>query len=175
MRDKIVREKFKSWGFKLQEIRLVHLFSGIVMWLLARKNCFIGKDYFYDLYTVYKDGKGQGFRFEQDFVFIETSAIILIFFVLEFHFWLKSSFAISRKDMVSKKITKKELHDDIVLSLNKHILRKELDEKYPDRLIIMFLNRIYDLTDFVHPGGQYIWTNSRWRETSRYIYFKSLI
>lgn len=60
-------------------------------------------------------------------------------------------------------------NDEIVRCLNSSMLRGQLDNRFPDKLIMMFLNRIYDLTNFTHPGGQYIWEWSRWRETSRYL------
>jgi len=139
------------------------------MWILARFNVFIGKDYFYDLYTRYTYGAGQGFRPEQDFIFIETAAVVLLYTSLEFWFWLNSSSAVSRKDFIHGKARDDVVHEDIIKCLNQPMLRRELDKRFGDKLIMMFLNRIYDLSNFTHPGGQYIWEWSRWRETSRYL------
>lgn len=97
---------------------------------------------------------------------VETPLIMVIFFVLEFIFWLKSGSIVDRKDMVKNS---DRTNNEIVKCLNSSMLRGQLDNRFPDRLIMMFLNKIYDLSDFTHPGGQYIWEWSRWRETSRYL------
>lgn len=175
LRRKMVIAKFEGLGFKVQTFRLVHLFMGLFIWALARVQLFIGKDYVYDLYTRYTMGKGFQFRPSQIFLYVETPFIILIFIGLEFIFWLRSGALMSRDQMLvaKQKVTSsskdKETHKQIVDCLNSSMLRSELDRKFPDKIIMMFLNRIYDLTDFTHPGGQYIWEWSRWRETSRYL------
>ena len=35
---------------------------------------------------------------------------------------------------------------------------------------MIFNNEIIDLTEFVHPGGQYIWNKVKGREISRFLY-----
>jgi hypothetical protein len=166
VRDKLVQAKFKSWGFKLQTLRLVHLYSGLSLWILARVQCFIGKDYVFDLYTRYSSGKGWEHRPAQTLLMVETPLIMVIYFVLEFIFWLNSGSIVDRKDMVKNS---DRTNNEIVKCLNSSMLRGQLDNKFPDKLIMMFLNKIYDLSNFTHPGGQYIWEWSRWRETSRYL------
>lgn len=37
-------------------------------------------------------------------------------------------------------------------------------------MILLIGNRIYDLTNWTHPGGYYIWAANKWREVSRYFY-----
>jgi hypothetical protein len=52
---------------------------------------------------------------------------------------------------------------------NLGLTRKGLDDRFPGKIVVMFLNRVYDLSDFTHLGGQYIWQFSKWREISRYL------
>ena len=63
------------------------------------------------------------------------------------------------------------MDDALVVSCvnNLGLTRKELDDRFPGKIVVMFLNRVYDLSDFTHPGGQYIWQFSKWREISRYL------
>jgi NAD(P)H-flavin reductase len=46
----------------------------------------------------------------------------------------------------------------------------ELLRDYPDKMIFQFLNKIYDMTDYTHPGGQLIYQKYRFKEISRYFY-----
>jgi len=41
---------------------------------------------------------------------------------------------------------------------------------YPNKKWVIFNNSVIDLTDLVHPGGQFIWEECQGREVARFIY-----
>jgi hypothetical protein len=45
----------------------------------------------------------------------------------------------------------------------------QLKQKYPKKLVIMYLNRIYDISNMAHPGGAFIIRETNWTEVSRYL------
>ena len=45
---------------------------------------------------------------------------------------------------------------------------EDIKNLYPDLKWVMYGNRIFDITDFTHPGGQYIWDRLGNRDISRF-------
>ena len=53
--------------------------------------------------------------------------------------------------------------------INHKVPFTEIQKKIPKLTIIFYLNKIYNLTNFVHPGGNFILQKCKWMEVSRYI------
>ena len=58
---------------------------------------------------------------------------------------------------------------EIVANLNNFTPRAHLAYIYKNKRIVMVCNRIYDLKDLLHPGGNFLWDFNNWCEVSRYM------
>jgi len=110
----------------------------------------------------------------QGFFIIETTWFVLFVTMLELYRRLHA------KDKLGKTYQQlKQRNESIeVASANKQLLqdlsanlsKEYLDKTYPGRLIAIFLNKVYDITNLSHPGGNLSWKNQNWQEISRYMY-----
>ncbi|CAD8106829.1 unnamed protein product [Paramecium primaurelia] len=62
------------------------------------------------------------------------------------------------------------LQDSLLIQYIEQNEQSQLINEFQNKFWVIFNNEIIDLTEFVHPGGQYIWNKVKGREISRFLY-----
>ena len=62
-----------------------------------------------------------------------------------------------------------EVHQHVIDDLNNGVGPKEVIAHYPDFKWCIYKNSLYDITDFKHPGGQYLMHRIYGRDVSRFL------
>ena len=64
-----------------------------------------------------------------------------------------------------------KLTDKVMTAIVKHRLTPaQLRSRFPDLTVFVFLNRVYNLTGFSHPGGPALFRAANWTEVSRFLF-----
>lgn len=154
---RIVIEWGKLHSKRLTLMRVVHTVLGVLCWVIARLMVFNGANMHRETYG----------PLLLNLAGIETAVYLLIVVGLEiWRIWNHKRWKklIPTKQEVSEK--DKQLISDIKSGLS----IPELKAKYKDRNIFIFLDQVYDLGSYIHPGGQFIFHECRFREISRFMY-----
>lgn len=150
-----------EWGGlrsnRLTLMRIVHTVLGVLCWIVARFLVFNGAN-------IHKDTYGPLLL---NLVAIETAVYLLI--VISLEFWRIWNHKKWKKHIPTKQATtekEKELVNDIKSGMS----IADLKAKYKNRNIFIFLDQVYDLGNYIHPGGQFLFQECRFREISRFMY-----
>ena len=160
----VMKSNISNWAIfasvNITGLRRMHFIAGVGFWALKTLIILSGT-------YIYQSTFG-GFFFY--FVIAETSIFTCLFLFLEYR--KRQSFSEGSKawvESIPKLCASKE---DIMQDLLNHWYTAAfLQEKYPDRLVVLLQNRVYELpADFVHPGGQWILNQVRFRDVGRFLY-----
>ena len=162
LRRSIVDPKVqKTGGMDKTSLRYFHLSAGIVLWAVARFMIFTGSSAFFYY------GKGS---FLFSYVCVETIVIIIIYsaLIISQNIRIKTK-KINLESQPNLHNNLSEEQNEIIDKLRGGVSAKRLREEHPEKTIMMYKNRIYDLTGIVHPGGNWIYEKANWREVSRFL------
>lgn len=148
-----------SYGVDLTLSRRFHTFGGISVWILTRLTLLFGAG----LHSVYF-GSTMYFLILGEIIFFFILYVIFeILYRLKRKNW-KYPLAVSptRQGDYSKMLEQ-------IRSKGKHFqpIFKKLESTYnlkkafPNKLIFIYGNRVYDLDNYIHPGGQWIFFEAR--------------
>ncbi len=149
-----------EWGglqsHRLTLIRIVHTVLGVLCWLIARLMVFNGANMHRDTYG----------PLLLNLVAIETAVYLLIVIALEaWRIWNHKRW---KKLIPTKAASEKDAQ--LISDIKSGLSIAELKKKYPGRNVFLFLDQVYDLGNYIHPGGQFIFHECRFREISRFLY-----
>jgi hypothetical protein len=164
--SKIWRKKFENWANWLS---YSHIFLGIGIWGLTRYLVVVGAILFKAKFTD---------PHILNYVIVETVLFCLLLIGLEIYKRVKSS---SQGYLpITNKVRDVDITevDSLVAPLpgnpyvraaRSSMSAQELIHKYPNKIIVLFNNNIYDMTDFSHPGGKSLLLAARWKDVGRYV------
>ena len=145
----------------ITKLRLVHGALGVLTWIIARIVVFTGAVMHKDLYGPLVLG----------LVVAETIIFAIVILILDWLRWRQFKYP-ANKSFEEENLKSKVNGSAIVIidDLKSGMPISELNKKYPDRNVFIFKNKVYDLGSYIHPGGQFIFQECRWREISRFMY-----
>lgn len=103
-------------------------------------------------------------------VIAETCLFVAIMLVLDFFRYRQ--FAAKPNNMLEENGKSQLMANNvqIIQDLRSGLSIAKLKDKYPGRNIMIFQSKVYDLGSYIHPGGQFIFEECRWREVSRFLH-----
>jgi NAD(P)H-flavin reductase len=69
----------------------------------------------------------------------------------------------------AKGATKNPNQNKIVALLKSGATRAEMIRDYPNKTVMIFEDKVYDMSGYIHPGGDIFFQNQNWNEVSRYM------
>ena len=135
-------------------IRLVHRCIGLTIYILGKVNIILGS-------RMYNNGVWEGWMDPTIFIFkvlIVVSKLWQRFRPKKFH------------PLVAAPASKLQLHQDLLKDIKHGKSREELLTKYPTTKFVYLYNRVYDLTRFTHPGGNFMINSVIGREIGRFVH-----
>ena len=160
----IIEFEIVPFGTKIiTYIRRLHSLGGVTIWIVSRIMVFIGT-------AMHKRLYGPLLEY---LVIYETIIFILIMTGLEYLRWGQFNYrrvkdpssddTVSRPALSTKTL---EMLDDVKdgMSISK------LKAKYPGKTVFIYHNKVFDVTGYIHPGGQSIFKECAWREVSRFLH-----
>lgn len=143
----------------LTNIRRFHSILGVLTWLSSRAAVFTGA-------VLHREKYGP---LVLNLVIAETCLFVVLMLIFDYlrytQFNPKEAPAIEDNDKASIKMQNVQLIEDMRAGISK----TELNKKYSGRIILIYLNKVFDLSGFIHPGGQFLFEECRWREVSRFL------
>lgn len=138
-------------------LRWIHLILGIIVWICVRVTCYYGALYTEEIYhtSVYL------------YVLIVETIIFLIICIIWSVIYQFNYKFIKIRYLDEQKIKNNKLMGDKIelKSLNLDDLKKS----YPDLTIVLYNNRVFNISNFIHPGGKFILNQLKFRDVGRYI------
>jgi hypothetical protein len=155
--------EFDKKPFKVHDltlIRRVHLTLGIITWIIARVIVFTGT-------IMFKSTFGPLFLI---LVIIETVLFLLIIIGMTVLKKLKKKSWVEKvKEDFKAKQEAADHHQEMLRDIRSRMSVEQLSAKYPKRNVMLYLNKVIDMDSYIHPGGQFLFEECRWKEISRYI------
>ena len=147
-------------NFDLTWQRKIHFVAGVTMWIVIRWSLLAGAH------------ASELFLRVPIFVFTIVEGVIafLLFFTYELRYRLQTVYC--KVNLASEGVggvLKDKKNLEILEKLRQKMSPKELKEAYPGKNVVIYLARVYDLGEYVHPGGNWIYRECRFREVSRYL------
>lgn len=155
--------EFDKWAFQVKNIkyyRWLHGALGVCTWAIARTTVFLGTIMHSEQYTplcLY-------------LVIIETCVFVLLMLLFEFLRYREFKNKPQNLNESNNKEALKSEQRQMIEDIRSGVAIAELKKKYPKQNILIFMNKIYDLGYYLHPGGQFIFEECRFREVSRFLY-----
>ena len=150
----IIKSKGKQISRKFYRMRLGHRLNGTLLYTLAKVNIFIGvKIYAYDNWFPW---------------IIPIEAVLITLNVL-LRLWM--SYRDTQHQPLVSRINHKLMSQQqkLVSAVNEGKTREQLLQEFPKMKFAYLYNRIYDLTSFEHPGGDFIIPRITGREVGRFL------
>lgn len=154
-------DKFPLIVNRIGLLRMIHLFLGFVSWVIARGIVITGARMHAEQYS----------NLVLILVVIETILFVLVMIVFEgFNIRGRRKTPIEKECEGLKEKTKPTQEQlSIIQDLQAGLSTEELKKKYPGKNIALFKNKIYDFSGYIHPGGQFLLQECRFREISRFM------
>ena len=147
------RRKISNPFYKL---RLSHRLNGLLLYILAKINIFIGS---------YMHGN----RWLAWIIPVEVVLIVINVLLRLWIFYRNTKYQpLYSKSSKALSLTPSQKH--LIAAINSGKSREELIHAYPKTRFAYLFNRIYDLTYFEHPGGNFIISAIRGREVGRFLF-----
>jgi len=128
---------------------------GWLTYILGKLNIFLGC-------LFYKDGR------YLDIFFYCALSLAIIHYIAEHH-KRKNLYAYSHVTEAHRE-SNNPIHKQLVLAINEGKPREEIIQDFPGIKWVLVGNSIYDLTDFTHPGGDFMIKAVIGREVTRFLY-----
>ena len=145
-----------------------HIVGGILTWITAKFFVFTGS-------LMYKYKFNNGILFT--LILTETLGFVILLGYLEMRKrrlesapvdWSGSG-DLSAYSLANENLTTQQ--QEIINAIIKHRLTPaQLRSRFPDLTVFIFLNRVYNLTGFSHPGGPALFRAANWTEVSRFLF-----
>ncbi|CAD8125991.1 unnamed protein product [Paramecium sonneborni] len=142
---------------------LLHIYLGYIIYLLGKIQ--LGFGYYLSFSNVVNEGQGNLISFWCVYAFMFFWRIIFEYLYQNGKFYQ----FFNKKEERSRQQSG-TLSNSLMIQYIEQNEQSQLQEDFKSRLWVMFNNEIIDLTEFVHPGGQYIWNKIKGREVSRFIF-----
>jgi len=138
------------------KVRLSHRYIGLVLYLLAKANIFVG---------VFLHGN----TWLKWLLPIEAVLLALNVFVRLWMAYRNTKYQ-PIYSVASSKLSNTAMQKKLVADINSGMTTEELIRNFPRIKFAYLFNRIYDLTSFDHPGGNFIISSVKGRELGRFMY-----
>ena len=135
----------------------VHLALGLLLYLLTKVNIILG--------VIFHD---QGDWKVPVFIYLGVLAILHVLFQIRYPSWLIK--VPEAMNLSVKTRIKNQKHADLLEAINNGTPTEKILANFPNIKWVQLGNGIYDLTDWVHPGGNSIIEACIGREVGRYFY-----
>ncbi|CAD8069053.1 unnamed protein product [Paramecium primaurelia] len=143
--------------YLIYKVKYIHKYFGYLLYIITKVQVIIGISIYDSAYI--------------GLFIIYYVLLFLIKFTIEMLYYYQVS-AISRKRIKYSQIEQDQqtLYESIIEKLNTGTPYQEMIEDYPKITYIILREAVYDVSDFNHPGGQYIFRKIKGREVGRYFY-----
>ena len=139
-----------------QYTRMLHGLTGMLLWLFIKLQMF----YIRSMMT------GDKVLIEP-LLWVSLIGFPIIVVTLKFLFSLRSL----RKPNLAKRVKNlTEEQSTIVKRLKSGATREQMLSDFPSKFVFLFEDKIVDMSDYIHPGGDIFYRNQNWREISRFLY-----
>jgi hypothetical protein len=147
---------FKS-GEESHKFRVFHRVTGYALYIMTKINILIGTT------SSYYDASGW-------LVF----GILYFLLLIGSHIYIYISYNQSAKKFDENPVAVREssnpIHIGILKALEEGKSRNEIVQAYPNTRWVIYGNRVYDVTNWIHPGGNFILGQVTGREISRFLH-----
>ncbi|CAD8092049.1 unnamed protein product [Paramecium sonneborni] len=143
--------------YLIYKVKYIHKYLGYLLYIITKIQVIIGISIFDSSYI--------------GIFIIYYILLFLLKFTIEMLYYYQVS-AITRKRIKYSQIEQDQqtLYESIIEKLNTGTSYQEMIEDYPKITYIILREAVYDVSDFNHPGGQYIFRKIKGREIGRYFY-----
>ena len=136
--------------------RIIHLVGGLLLWLCAKIQLYLKQPDFHEFPWI-----------NYNLVIVSFLAFPSIAIILKVVLSLPSLRKPSDKLPKNLKPTKEQLK--IVQMLRENTPREKLIQAFPNKFVFLYEDRVYDLTNYTHPGGHIFFVNQNWKDISRFL------
>ncbi|CAD8152680.1 unnamed protein product [Paramecium octaurelia] len=142
---------------------LFHIYLGYAIYILGKIE--LGFGYYLSYTNAPNEGEGSLISF-----WCVYSIMFFWRIIFEFFYQNGKIYQMFKKEEERPRQHSGSLQDSLLIQYITQNEQSQLQNEFQNKFWVIFNNEIIDLTEFVHPGGQYIWKKVKGREISRFIY-----